>query len=379
MSKTYIPQKIRNELWIAAAGRCEFRGCNVPIDRNFITQERVLIGEYCHIIADSSDGPRGSISVSKKLAQSSSNLILCCPTCHKTIDDTILLESYSAELLREMKASHEINIQKIYDSTNVRNGIMVILFSRINGTISQITPESSQYAILQNSCYSIFPSYPPEIINLSCITEGESSAAYYQAAKDKIRYRISSIKDRMGDCDIEHLDVFALAQIPLLIYLGFLVGDRIDCTIYQAQRNRNNKWLWPKTTSAQRPYFTSSELPQGPIERVAIVMSISATINHDDVISKLPGIPIVDFCVNTPSTEVVDHPEVQREFSKLFRSLISRIFERYGNAEIHLFPAIPNSLAVELGRCVHPHALNRTWIWNRVNGCFIKAMELQDR
>lgn len=378
MSKTYIPKNVRNDLWIAAAGRCEFRGCNTPINKNFITQERVLLGEYCHIIADSSAGPRGNKLLSKKLAQLPSNLILCCPICHKTIDDSILQENYSAEMLREMKASHEVNIQKIYDSTNVRNGIVVILYSRINDTISQITLESSQYAILQNSDYSIFPSYPPEVINLSCIKQEESSQAYYQAAKDKIRYRISSIKDRMSDSAIEHLDVFALAQIPLLMYLGYLIGDRVDCTIYQAQRKGINKWLWPKTTIAQRPQFSFSELPHESITSIAIVMSISATINHDDVISQVADMPIVDFFVNAPSAEVVDHPDIQHEFSVLFRSLISTIFTKYRDAEIHLFPAIPNSLAIEMGRCIHPHALNPTWIWNRVNGSFIKAMKLQD-
>jgi len=378
MSKTYIPRNVRNDLWIAAAGRCEFRGCNNPINRNFITQERVILGEYCHIIADSSAGPRGNNVQSKKLAQLPSNLILCCPICHKTIDDSILLENYSPELLREMKASHEVNVQKIYDSTNVRTGIVVILYSRINDTVSQITLESSQYAILQNSNYSIFPSYPPEVINLSSITEGESSSEYYQAGKDKIRYRISSIKDRMGDGNIEHLDVFALAQIPLLIYLGYLIGDRVDCTIYQAQRNSSNKWIWPKTLNPQRPHFTYSALPQDPVTSMAIVMSISATINQDDVVSNIADIPIVNFHVINPSTEVVDHPDVQREFSVVFRSLMSTIFTNSRHAEIHIFAAIPNSLAIELGRCIHPHALNPTWIWNRVNGRFIKAMKLQD-
>jgi len=182
----------------------------------------------------------------------------------------------------------------------------------------------------------------------------------------------------MGDGKIEHLDVFAFAQIPLLIYLGYLIGDRVDCTIYQAQRNSINKWLWPKAISIQRPYFTYSELPQKPVKSMAIVMSISATINHDDVINNIADMPIVNFHVNSPSTEVVDHPDVQREFSVIFRSLMSTIFTNSRNTEIHIFAAIPNSLAIELGRCIHPHALNPTWIWNRVNGRFIKAMKLQD-
>ena len=34
MSKTKISMKSRRELWFRAAGRCEFKGCNEPLDRH---------------------------------------------------------------------------------------------------------------------------------------------------------------------------------------------------------------------------------------------------------------------------------------------------------------------------------------------------------
>jgi hypothetical protein len=277
-----------------------------------------------------------------------------------------------------MKATHELNIQKIYDSTNVRNGIVIIVTSRINSTISQITPNSAQFAIMKNNNYSVFPVYPPEIINLSNITHGEASIDFYQAAKEKLKYRISSIIDRMSDWEVEHLDVFALAQIPLLSYLGYLIGDRIDCTIYQAQRDLANKWLWPKETRALRPIFSTSEIPDAPAKEIAVIISVSARINHKDILEALGDIPIINLSVNDPSTEIVDNAEVQRDFAICFRSLMSAIFEKHRDSEIHIFSAVPNSLAIALGRCINPHALNKTWIWNRVGGTFIKALCLQD-
>lgn len=378
MSKTYIPIQVRKDLWIAAAGRCEFRGCNMPISRSFITQERVVLGEYCHIISDSQIGPRGDKFLSKKLAKSPENLMLCCPGCHKTIDDTILKGNYNIELLQDMKITHERNIDNIYNSTNVRNGIVLIVVSRINSTISQITPESAQFAIMQNSNYSIFPVYPPEIINLSNIADGESSSNFYKAAKEKLKYRISSIIDRMSDWEIEHLDIFALAQIPLLAYLGYCIGDRIDCTVYQAQRNLSNKWLWPRPNTVQRPVFSTTEVPIERCEEIAIILSISATVIHKDITEVLGDVPIIDLTVDYPSTEVVDKIDVQRDFAICFRSLMSTIFEKQRDSEVHLFPAIPNSLAIELGRCLNPHAINKTWVWNRVDGKFIKALSLQE-
>ncbi len=52
-----IPEKVRMSLWIAAAGRCEFRGCGEPISRDFLTKAAAYVGEMAHVVADSRGGP----------------------------------------------------------------------------------------------------------------------------------------------------------------------------------------------------------------------------------------------------------------------------------------------------------------------------------
>lgn len=52
MSKTKILIKDRRELWFRAAGRCEFKGCNEPLDRHGITMDTCDCSECAHIIAD---------------------------------------------------------------------------------------------------------------------------------------------------------------------------------------------------------------------------------------------------------------------------------------------------------------------------------------
>lgn len=59
MSKTNIPQKVMRLLWLRAAGRCEFEGCNKILYEGDITKEYGNFGELCHIIGDSPKGPRG--------------------------------------------------------------------------------------------------------------------------------------------------------------------------------------------------------------------------------------------------------------------------------------------------------------------------------
>lgn len=71
-----IPDKVRAQLWVAAGGRCEFKGCNKPLDRNVLTQQALFLGQHAHIIGDSPKGPRGDRVLSKKLALDPTNLML---------------------------------------------------------------------------------------------------------------------------------------------------------------------------------------------------------------------------------------------------------------------------------------------------------------
>ena len=82
MSKTKIPMNVRRELWFRAAGRCEFKGCNEPLDRHGITMDSCDCSECAHIIADSEEGPRGDTKLSKELAQDIDNIMLMLSLIH---------------------------------------------------------------------------------------------------------------------------------------------------------------------------------------------------------------------------------------------------------------------------------------------------------
>src|SRR5438270_9524221 len=63
-----VRRDVERELWTCAAGRCEFAGCNRPLYRSPITNERVNISEKAHIYAFSKRGPRGRGPFSKNMA-----------------------------------------------------------------------------------------------------------------------------------------------------------------------------------------------------------------------------------------------------------------------------------------------------------------------
>lgn len=88
-------------LFFAAGRRCSFPGCAVRL----VDESGAIIGEICHMKARNARGPRYDPSQSEAERQGYDNLLLLCPTHHRTIDAQP--EVFSVELLNDMKARGE--------------------------------------------------------------------------------------------------------------------------------------------------------------------------------------------------------------------------------------------------------------------------------
>lgn len=374
MSSTYIPADVKRDLWVASGGRCEFRGCNAPLDRNFLTGQRVVLAEHCHIVGDSINGPRGDAERSAELAKAASNLILCCARCHKTIDTGKLAGEYPEARLLGMKQEHEQHVQRLYDATNVKRSIPFIVTGRINRTPTAIQADIARAAILRKADYTRFPSHEEEVLDLNLIRYAEDHPLYWATVKQEIDDMLNAFLRRVTDRHIQHLDLFALAQIPALAYIGSLIGDRVPVTVHQPQREPLDRWTWPVNPAMPAPAFSFSFPDQCPTDELAVSFSISGAIKAADVERTLPNVPMATFSVENPSTSVVDCEAVQQGFVKAWREFQTELHQRYGRlAKLHIFPALPVSLAVELGRCTLPKVIPQLHMWDFVKGDFVPA------
>jgi hypothetical protein len=98
-----IPQQDIKILWGLSGNCCAFPGCS----RELITTEpgTSILGEMAHIIAQSSDGPRGVSTLSQTERDSFRNLILLCPLHHTLIDKDS--STWTPDKLLAMKLNQE--------------------------------------------------------------------------------------------------------------------------------------------------------------------------------------------------------------------------------------------------------------------------------
>ncbi|MDC0673764.1 hypothetical protein [Nannocystis radixulma] len=92
---------------------------------------RDLIGEMAHIIAGRSNGPRGDGSKSQEYLRSYENLILLCPNDHALIDRD--LETYTIEVLREIKARHETWVRERTGHMGEMDDSVALSYIIVNG------------------------------------------------------------------------------------------------------------------------------------------------------------------------------------------------------------------------------------------------------
>jgi hypothetical protein len=95
-------------LWGRAAGICSNPTCRDDLTVILEGRQSYNVGEMAHVIARKESGPRGQAGGG---ADSYTNLILLCPTCHTHVDKAP--SEYSEDLLRNWKKDHEQEVRNI--------------------------------------------------------------------------------------------------------------------------------------------------------------------------------------------------------------------------------------------------------------------------
>lgn len=129
-----ISEKAIKLLWSNAAGRCSFVDCDerLTVEQAAHSAPHTL-GEMAHIKGKNEESNRYDETQTDKQRDSYENLILLCPNHHTLIDKPENEETYSVDVLTQMKINHEAHISRrleaasISDVNNLKDQIAVCL------------------------------------------------------------------------------------------------------------------------------------------------------------------------------------------------------------------------------------------------------------
>lgn len=102
-----ISDKATKLLWGRAAGICSNPNCRADLTVILSGGRAFNVGEMAHVIASSAAGPRG---VAGGGSDEYENLVLLCPTCHRSVDKAPA-GAFPVEVLHQWKREHEAQVR----------------------------------------------------------------------------------------------------------------------------------------------------------------------------------------------------------------------------------------------------------------------------
>lgn len=377
-----IPEATARRVWIAAGGRCTFCGRNLLWDET--TGKLVLIGQLAHIVGatEGKKSPRGTFALPWRRRHEAENLMLLCYDQHHVIDDETMWDVYGVERLRELKNQHEDRILRMTSMTIERSSTVLRLVGAVGQVAVDLSDDAVEEALLERNR---FPDYKLrgvgdqfEIDLRGYAGEVEGSATYWRAAADRIEEKAAELRQGMAAGLVSRVSVLALARIPLLVALGNALGEASRVELYPARKSGTGGFGWSDEAGPLK--FQVAEVQNGTVPtKVAVLVSVTGTVDRTKTAAHLDDTWTV---YELRPEGVAPAPGLDRSqatianFHTAWAQLLADFEQVQGLDTIALFPAVPATLAITLGRCLVRGRLPAVSVYDLVDGEYHPTLEV---
>jgi hypothetical protein len=334
-------------LYARAAGRCSFRGCNDNIVEHHLTREPGNFGQAAHIFAFRERGPRGDEPGRPDNPDTLENLILLCPKCHKKIDDEP--EKFSVGELRRHRDEHEARVRRTVDVDAEHKTLVLTLSAPVAGQPNAIPTAHIVEAI--------HPRYlAADAFEIAHALGTNESPAAIAAAADHIEREFRAFLSMHARFGAPPISVFGIAPIPLLTYLGNLIGNKRESVLYQL--HRDGRWNW-KSHGDVVFFEPAKKVHDGERDKIALLVNVSGRNGRERLPVSFADATVYELAPTGrhPSRTLIGRAEDLVSFRAAYRASLEQIRRDHRDpTEVGLFPAVPIPLAVAMGLDLLPKA-----------------------
>lgn len=344
-----INPSIEKILWAITAGRCE--KCGRLIYQHPLSK---TIGNFAQIAHNLPVGDKGPRSEYKKIEENGdindiNNLLLLCYDCHKEIDE-IHPEKFPPTLLRQIKNDFE---EFIIKATNIERIIPTL-------AIKYSPNLHGQQLIISEIQKAIFPdkAIKTEVdLTLKNSTFFDNELMFWTIEEknliESFNHKITPLIEDYQNGYL-NISVFAIGPIPLLIKLGELLSNKQSVDVYQLKKSPVSSWEW-ETVEDDTEYIINYLHKSDNPHRIIMILSISGQVNYDDVKQTVAWDDSIVVEIKTnqkrPYDDFLRNKKQLEKFVKCYQQLKEELRTIGGTGNhIHVFAAVPVSVAVEIGR-----------------------------
>jgi 5-methylcytosine-specific restriction endonuclease McrA len=351
-----IKDSVRNALWARTAGRCTI--CNRRLlgdSRTYL--HSVLLAELAHNIGatDSPGSPRRKDNDGVDDTEAEENLLLLCHDCHKIIDHPDHIDFFPPEKLREIKESFERRIEMVTENGGLTRTAALRVGSHIRGSLALASQREIAETLLAGNYLGLVETQRSG--DFTCRIHGSADGrGYWDSAQQSVDDTLALVRQAVNSGDVEHISVFAIAPVPLLVYLGWCLDDKTPTRLFQKHRDQFVGWAWADQSEPIEFEVLSPERGlDNSAEDVVFVCAITSEVNTSalpDDIAEAPRIEVRPLNAS-PDPTLMSHEQSLAKFAAQWRAALAAAESQYPNAKRwHLVASVPITVAIESGRAV---------------------------
>lgn len=360
-----VDAKTRFEVASLAGWRCQLDGCGEDLRHHFVPGASGNYGYFAHIVASSSDGPRGDKTHSARLANDPTNIMLMCDKCHRLID-RIAPNRYGVELLSEMREKSVGEVRRLLDSLRFPAAQMLVIGGNIEGQSFAFDERVAEEAMWLHRLRSATPRAEWFARNGSHLGASNSNV-YWLSLLELLRTDIPRLKGLLygtthGGAQRAPLAVFPLHGTSVLVLSGRLVGESSTVQLFQFHRdqvagNRGGQWAWldcPKPATDKFKVHVHRVAEDGEVEAL---LQVNLTVSPPS--SELPAhlfaggayvLPTIEVTVDRPSYRVMEHPDDLELVGRAVGDALQIIQDQWRVRIVHLVVMGPATACFRLGQ-----------------------------
>jgi hypothetical protein len=371
-----IKETVRLAVWARAAGCCVMCSMTLLGSRSYL--HSVLVGELAHNVGATATAgsPRG---LAEDIAdrEAEENLLLLCHACHRLIDNQDHAPYFTTGRLQALKKDHEGRIRVAATTGGMRRTAALRVGGLVRGATALASQRQTADALLAEGYLGLVDSrWQGDFL---CRIAGDPNrSTYWRAAQEEIDATLGLVEQSVASGEVEHLSIFAIAPIPLLVYLGSRLDDKTDTRLYQKQRDGDQGWRWDATASIH-DFSTSASTGATPATEVVLAASLTAEVQHTNLPDALQGLPYFEI---RPQADgfgpgIFSHAATLQNFADGWRTLLAEVEKTCPRAtKWHLIAAAPVTPAIEMGRAFMRGAQPPTEVYERQNGTYTPVVQV---